>query len=112
MNLGIEVSESVGFSVVGVTGELDVATAPQLREALIDLADNNKVNVAINLLDVGFMDSSGLGVLVTALKRMRGLGGDVSLICTNPQILQVLDITNLDSVFRIYASVDALPAAS
>lgn len=111
MDLGLATTEQNGFAVLAVQGEVDVYTAPQLREQLISLVDSGQRNLVVNLEGVEFLDSTGLGVLVGGLKRVRSAGGDLSLICTQRRILKVLEITGLTKVFAIHDSVDAATTA-
>ena len=69
-----------GIEVVGVEGEIDIYTAPRLRELLIDLVSQNNYQIVVNLEKVGFLDSTGLGVLVGGLKRVRAHDGSLDLI--------------------------------
>ena len=97
------------WTVVVVAGEIDVYTAPRLRELCIELVNNRNYNLIINLERVEFLDSTGLGVLVGALKRARGHNGAVSLICTQERILKIFRITGQTKVFGIYDSVHDVP---
>lgn len=108
----IEVSELPvdGWTVVAPLGEVDVATAPALRERLIAVLDGSAQYLAIDMDGVEFIDSTGLGVLVGALRRARSAGGDLRVVCTSPRILKVLEITGLDAVFRVAASTEELMA--
>jgi anti-sigma B factor antagonist len=92
-----------GVPVVKVQGEVDVSTAPELRERLLAIAEEGKPVVIVDLSDVSFIDSTALGVLVSALKRFRSGGGDLKLVVTEPHIVKVLEITGLTEVFEIYA---------
>jgi anti-sigma B factor antagonist len=112
MDLGLDTEERNGFAVLAVQGEVDVYTAPQLREQLISLVDDGKSNIVVNLEGVEFLDSTGLGVLVGGLKRVRSAGGDLSLVCTQRRILKVLEITGLTKVFSIHETVDAATAGT
>src|ERR1039457_1315140 len=71
-----------GIEVVDVEGEIDIYTAPRLRELLIDLAGKNNYQLIVNLEKVGFLDSTGLGVLAGGLKRVRPHDGSLDLVCT------------------------------
>lgn len=107
MDQTFEISEDDGdVPVVSVVGEIDVATAPQLRDRLLGRVASGSSTVAVNLLDVTFLDSTALGVLVGALKRCREAGGDLRLVVSEPRILKVFEITGLTEVFTIYGSVD------
>jgi anti-sigma B factor antagonist len=93
-------------TVVDVTGEIDVYTAPALREELASLIDNENTDLIVDLTSVSFMDSTGLGVLVGALKKVRTLGGDLRLVIDQEKILKVFRITALTQVFTIHSSLD------
>ena len=100
-----------GIEVVTVEGEIDIYTAPRLRELLIDLVSKNNYQLIVNLDKVGFLDSTGLGVLVGGLKRVRPHDGSLDLVCTQERILKIFRITGLTKVFGIYQSVDQAIAA-
>jgi anti-sigma B factor antagonist len=105
VDLGIEVSEKDGWSVVAVSGEVDVATAPRLREQLIELVNHGRHHIVVDLTDVEFLDSTGLGVLVGALKRVRTNNGELALVCSEPRILKVFEITGLTKVFPMHRTL-------
>ena len=93
--------------MLAVAGEVDVATAPRLRERLVDLVTEGNHRIVVDLESVDFLDSTGLGVLVGGLKRVRSHDGDLALVCTQRRILKVLEITGLTKVFTIHDSVDS-----
>ena len=111
MDLRLDVAERDGWAVLAVGGEVDVATAPRLREQLISLVNQGSHRIVVDLTAVDFLDSTGLGVLVGALKRVRTHDGDLSLVCDEPRILKVFEITGLTKVFAMYADVDQAVAA-
>ena len=100
-----------GIEVVDVEGEIDISTAPRLRDLLIDLVSRGSYQLIVNLDKVGFLDSTGLGVLVGGLKRVRAHDGSLDLVCTRERILEILRITGLTKVFGIHQSVDQAIAA-
>ena len=107
MELGLEVDESRSpHTVLVVKGEVDVYSAPRLREKLVELVSQGHRQIVADLEGVDFLDSTGLGVLVGGLKRLRSHDGDLTLVCTQARILKVFEITGLLSVFRIFESVD------
>ncbi len=110
MDLSLDVTERDGYSVLSVRGEVDVYTAPKFRERLIELVSDGKYEIIVDLEGVDFLDSTGLGVLVGGLKRLRSHEGDLLLVCTQSRILKVFEITGLTKVFSIYDSVDAAVA--
>jgi anti-sigma B factor antagonist len=94
------------IEVVDVEGEIDVYTAPRLRELLIDLVNKNNYQLVVNMEKVEFLDSTGLGVLVGGLKRVRAHDGSLDLVCTQERILKIFRITGLTKVFGIHGTVD------
>ena len=100
-----------GIEVVTVEGEIDIYTAPRLRELLIDLTSKGSCRLIVDLDKVGFPGSAGLGVLVGGLKRVRPHDGWLDLVCTQERILKILRITGLTKVFGIYHTVDQAIAA-
>jgi anti-sigma B factor antagonist len=100
-----------GIEVVDVHGEIDIYTAPRLRELLIDLVSKNNYQLVVNMDKVGFLDSTGLGVLIGGLNRVRAQDGSLDLVCTQQRILKIFRITGLTKVFAIYQTVDQAIAA-
>ena len=111
MDLGFEVDQRGRYAVLSVRGEVDVYTAPRLRERLIELVSQGSHQVVVDLEGVDFLDSTGLGVLVGGLKRLRSHDGDMILVCSQPRILKVFEITGLTKVFSIHDSVESATAA-
>lgn len=107
MDLRLDVNEHGDWSVLRVGGEVDVATAPKLREQMISLVNDQRYKLIVDLGGVDFIDSTGLGVLIGALKRVRSHDGDLHLVCHDDRIVRVFEITGLDKVFRIHDSLDA-----
>jgi anti-sigma B factor antagonist len=101
--------ETIGLSddcaVLRVTGEVDVSTAPGLRERIRELADKGTVHVIADLSGVSFLDSTGLGALMGGLKRLREHEGNLALVITAARILRVIQITGLVRVFQVQSSV-------
>jgi anti-sigma B factor antagonist len=91
--------------LITVSGEVDLATSPDLDVAIIAAIDSGATSVVIDLTDVSFMDSSGLGVIVRALKRCREAENDLDLVITNERVLKVFGITGLDQVIPIHATI-------
>ena len=95
-----------GVTVVAPTGRLDVAGAPALREAISTLSENGAPRVVIDMEGVSFVDSTGLGSVIAALKQIRGRQGELRLAAPNQQVRVVLELTTLDRVFPYYATVE------
>jgi anti-sigma B factor antagonist len=106
-------TERVGdFSVVSVFGEIDLATEPQLREALEPLLSQPNPQVVLDLTNVDFCDSTGVTLLVRSRRRL-GPSGRLLLVGAQPPVERLLQITGLDQLFRMYATVaDAADSAS
>jgi anti-sigma B factor antagonist len=112
MQLRTEVVDISGWTVVSVYGELDVATAPDMREQLIELVNEGRAHLVLDLSGVDFLDSTGLGMIVSALKRARTHGGDLRLVSTESRITRLFEITGLDRAVPLLPTVDAAVAGS
>jgi len=99
--LTVAVDGSDSVYEIHVRGELDMSTAGALREPLLELAQHGAVHVTVDLSALSFVDSTGLSVLVTGLKRLRSQGGDLALRAPTPATRRVLEITGLTEVFAI-----------
>ena len=97
---------SRAWTVVTVHGEIDVATSPTLRERLIGLVNDGATRLVLDLEAVDFLDSTGLGTIVSVLKRARTHGGDLRLVCTEARIRRLFEITGLDKAVPLHASLD------
>lgn len=98
-------------SLVDVEGEVDVLTSPRLKTILAEVVDSGATTVVINLNGVQYMDSTGLGVIVSAMKRIREKDGTIVLTGLSPHLLKIFEITGLRKVFDVYQTEsDALKA--
>jgi anti-sigma B factor antagonist len=95
-----------GVTVVAPTGRLDVAGAPALKEAISEVVKNGPARIVIDMQGVSFVDSTGLGSVISALKQIRGSQGELRLAAPNQQARVVLELTTLDRVFPYYATVE------
>jgi anti-sigma B factor antagonist len=103
--------EGPAGTLLVIGGEVDVYSAPKLREKITALIDAGMHRLILDIEGVEFLDSTGLGVLVGGLKRVRAHDGFMDIVCTRPRILRVLRISGLSEVFGIYNTVgDALAA--
>ncbi len=103
MNFSVA-SESLGETSVAIAvgGEVDLYTAPRLKEELLRAIDSGATLVLIDLTTTTFIDSTTLGVLVSGLRRLRPIGGELALIVTDRNIRKIFEITGLDRVFPIH----------
>ena len=106
IDIKVETRMAGDWAVVDVEGEVDVFTAPKLREQIIGLLTGGNNRIVVNLEKVDFMDSTGLGVLVCGLKRVKEKEGSLALAGAHGTVLRVLSVTGLNSVFPLHETVD------
>src|SRR5438046_7628005 len=106
MDLDVEAIREDGASVIALRGEIDVYTAPLLRQKIVDLVDEGALNIVVDMEKVDFLDSTGLGVLVDGLKRVKTREGSMKLVANQDRILKIFDITGLSKVFPIHGTLD------
>ena len=90
--------------VVSPRGEVDALTAPRLGRRLLGLADEGKTQVVVDLSHVTFMDSTGIGVLLNALRQLRLRKGRLVLVCPTERIMRPFQITGLMDQLRVFGS--------
>jgi anti-sigma B factor antagonist len=101
-----------GWQVLRLAGEVDVATAPRLRDRLVQLVNEGPPLVVVDLSGLTFIDSMGLGALVSGLKRSRAQNGDLRLAGPTDHVAKVLSITRLDQAFVVGETVPAAIAGT
>jgi anti-sigma B factor antagonist len=92
--------------ILTATGEVHVSTAPELAEQLNAALTAGRSRIVLDFTGVEFIDSTGLSVLLNALRRLGRVAGALSLVCTNPTVLRLFEITRLDATFDIVATRD------
>jgi anti-sigma B factor antagonist len=90
--------------VIELGGEVDLYTAPEFKERMVELIESGKKRIVVDLSDATFIDSTTLGVLVGGVKRLRPSSGALALVCTDENITKIFEITGLDRVFPIHAT--------
>jgi anti-sigma B factor antagonist len=98
-------------SVISIEGELDLATAPQLKWALLDALGDGHSQLVVDLTRATFMDSTALGVLVS-VDRSLDAGATLAIVCANASLLRIFELSGMDGVFAIFATLDAALADS
>jgi anti-sigma B factor antagonist len=107
MDLVIETHHTAIRTILTLRGELDLASYRAFKEVIDDLVVDGHVDLVLDLDEVSFVDSLGLGALVGTRRRTAVHHGSLELVCSNPAVLQVFRLTHLDRVFTI---LDRLPA--
>ncbi|MEC5424705.1 STAS domain-containing protein [Virgibacillus sp. C22-A2] len=105
MNLVVDVIDANEKSIVNLSGEIDAYTAPQLKEALLPLVKQAGHLVEVNLEDVNYMDSTGLGVFISALKSTKENKSRMVLVNLQDKVLRLFKITGLDEVIEINSTI-------
>lgn len=100
---------NLGDGILGfaVAGELDLLTAPELQRRLNEAIDAGEHRLLLDLTAATFLDSTTLGVLMGAVKRLALVGGALAIVCDNPNIVTIFEITELDTVLDIFGSTEA-----
>jgi anti-sigma B factor antagonist len=113
MNFDINVEHAEGdVWVIALSGEVDLYTAPEFKERLLEAIAQGAKHVVVDLTDTTFIDSTTLGVLVGGVKRLRPEGGQLSIVCSDRNITKIFEITGLNKVFPMHADrTEALASA-
>lgn len=115
VDLSLE-TEHVGPTeyIISLTGEIDLYTCPEFKEELLRVVGEGAVHVVVDLTQTTFIDSTGLGVLLRGVERLRRRDrGRLSVVCTDANIRKVFEVTGLDRIFGVYGSrSDAFAAAA
>jgi anti-sigma B factor antagonist len=99
------------LTVVKISGEIDVFTSPRLREMLLDIIENGGLHLVVDLGDVTFLDSTGLGVLVGIYHRLRARGGSMAFMGVNDRVRRVFHVTQLTKIFVLHRTLEDAIAA-
>jgi anti-sigma B factor antagonist len=100
-----------GVVAVAVSGEIDLFTAPELKAAIADAIDGGSTRIVVDLTQTTFLDSTALGVLIGAVKRLRSSEGALSIVNTDATIAKTFEITGLDQIFTIRPTREEAVAA-
>lgn len=104
-SFGIEVDSRSGTTVVAVSGELDLLTAPRLRQVLFDPLLCSQPRVVVDLREVSFLDSTGIGTLVAGRRWATSREVDFALLCVDGPALRTIELVSLDKVFRVHRTL-------
>ena len=107
MNFDVDTEQvGPGAYIVSLTGEVDLYTAPEFKQQLLEVIGQGGKQVVVDFSNTTFIDSTTLGVLVGGVKRLRTNEGQLSLVCSDRNITKIFEITGLDRVFTIYPTRD------
>jgi anti-sigma B factor antagonist len=98
-------------TILAVDGEIHVSTAPEFSAMLSATVAGGRTSLVLDLTSVMFIDSTGLSVLLNALREVTHAGGQMAVVCSNPTVLRLFEITRLDTTFDIYADLEPAVAA-
>jgi anti-sigma B factor antagonist len=93
-------------AIVGLKGEVDLYTCPELKEELLRVIRDGATLVVVDLTETTFIDSTGLGVLIRGVERLKTEGGRLAVVCVDPNMVKVFEVTGLDRVLSIYPTRD------
>ncbi len=107
MNFDIKTEQLAGDTyVISLAGEIDLYTAPEFKQQLLEVIGEGATHVIVDLTATTFIDSTTLGVLVGGLRRLRAHDGRLTIVCDDPNITKIFEITGLDRVFDLNATRD------
>jgi anti-sigma B factor antagonist len=106
MNFDIKTEKANGAHVIALSGEVDLYTAPEFKSQLLEVIEQGGKQVVVDFTETTFIDSTTLGVLVGGVKRLRPIGGQLSLVCNDRNITKIFEITGLNKVFPIHETRD------
>lgn len=106
MELEVVHTAAGDVDILAPRGEIDLATQGALREAFDKLILIGRVDIVVDLGETTFLDSTGLGALISARRRTHGLNGSFAIVCANPRMRTLFEMTRLDLVFRVHESYE------
>jgi anti-sigma B factor antagonist len=106
MNISIDVKETESMLAVKVSGEIDAYTAPQLREKLFPMSEKEGVKMVVDLSEVNYMDSTGLGVFVGVFKNVRAHNGEFKIVGLSERLQRLFEITGLADIIDINSQIE------
>ncbi len=109
--MDISTEDNTQAAIIAVGGRVDSSTAPELENALKKLVEDNKIRIVLDLQGVEYMSSAGLRAMVSTLKVVKRVNGDLRLACPSPRVEEVLRLAGLTSIFSIYGSRDLAVAS-
>ncbi|WP_028306488.1 STAS domain-containing protein [Desulfitibacter alkalitolerans] len=100
----VKVDKIKGAEIVTVSGKIDAYQSIKLKDALNDIIDRGSKKIIVNLHDVNFLDSTTLGILISALKKIKNKGGEICITRLQPNVEEIFELTRLNKIFTIFSS--------
>ena len=95
-----------GVALVGLTGEIDLYTCPEFKQELLRVIADGATLVVVDLTKTTFIDSTALGVIIRGVERLKQKDGRLVVVCTDPSIVKIFEVTGLNRIFSVYSSRD------
>jgi len=95
----------IRYETILVEGNLDDSTSPELLRDIFELTEQGTVNLILDLNEVHFMSSTGIGLIIEAAKDLTKLGGELLLVCSNPKIISLLEMTRVANMIQIFETL-------
>ena len=95
-----------GVALVGLTGEIDLYTCPEFKQELLRVIADGATLVVVDLTKTTFIDSTALGVIIRGVERLKQKDGRLVVVCTDPSIVKIFEVTGLNRIFSVYGSRD------
>ena len=112
MSVRIQRQARPPWTLLSIGGDLDVLGAPELRQGVVTALNDGIREMILDVSELDFVDSFGIGVIVGALKRVRQRGGELLLVCPAPRIRRVFELCDLDRIFVLHDSVEEAEATA
>lgn len=106
MELEISHAAEGGHDILAPQGEIDLASYTDLRSRISELIDAGRADLVVDLSRTAFLDSTALGALIGGRRKAYAAGGSFVIVCDNPKLLRLFEITKLDLVFKVLPSLD------
>jgi anti-sigma B factor antagonist len=106
--MDIQIRDRGDHRIISVNGEVDLYNVSELKKALFSAIDGSCISIVVDMKDVNYMDSSGIGALVAGQKKMKAHNGKFALMNIHEDVLNILKLATLDRFFRIYDNEDEL----
>jgi anti-sigma B factor antagonist len=95
-----------GVAVLALTGEIDLYTCPEFKQELLRVIADGATLIVVDLTKTTFIDSTALGVIIRGVERLKQRDGRLVVVCADPNIVKIFEVTGLNRIFSVYGSRD------